>query len=1224
MQAPRIVNDGNREYKQIVAYSIEKEFEQKDWYGLKINTGESDSLEYLASNNINALGFAINYVVLCNYENEELSFMHLMLKKVSGWSIGHIDSTIISKRIPFIDVDNTNLYALMTSEVGPRLKCLFVFDFLHKSIDVHDQNNINLDTNIFISFRNLAKNINITVDEDSVFTRFRVRGNDDLLLNDWNLNSDIITDLSYFLCEPYMSEQLAEKYKNWDAQREYLRVLCANYAVQQADIQEKIDKLKYTVPSDPCYWKNWDNMNEEGLRTNLAYYNSLLRNLQISVDDRDENIKYKDPSDHSTYVPVSFNDGTVDHEYYLNRLFAVQNEFSGYYTYLEIVAYILPYILQALRNLELPEDQQVKYGDEAEENWNLYGIVELEAKRKSYELDKLPALLAYKEDWKDLTDEEKIMYVNEEGYNTQGHNSYLHIKEMIGDENTEGTIKYRLKILKEQLEKYEAEYEDITNKRIAAVACGQIDAYQEYLKGNISSIPDGTTLYKFTDDEVALIKTLYVETDYTNSNILTTSADTVQMIFNIEKDLYEDSIDMLSEASQPQYKVNVELDNLLRLNEFKDWHDDFKLLNFIRLGIRDDYSIKLRVVGFEWNPCEITPNLSIEFSNMISSRRGRTDLEDLIDTQNTRAQKNSISIGTGNSRTDQEYIASLIQVLMSNSIFTRGIADLASDQTPENLDIDTVNGLIDDYFANKRIRFNNVAITDDNYETISSGLSPDTVAQKVMGAKNEYIVQLGNEIVKQSDKAIEDKINNTKINVKNLTGDTDDFEDVFEDYLAASVVVSKIIEADSADIKELISEYISVERLSADELVAKILTADSASIATLQSSLITSDIINTRILDADEATIDFLSSQIITADNAVIQNVVADTISATDISVERITGDEGSFTNFFVEHMNVGDIFGENAQFSQLVSNSITTTDITAKLANIDQANVNVLFANNAFTQNLQTISSTAVNSIVTDAYIYNAVANKISVGELAAGDIVLSNNMRILSDNGMLVMNGNALQIIGEDSNGDDYVGIQLGYDTNNAPSLILRNEDGNIVLSPSGITQDAIADQLIVNNMIQEGTITKNRLSFSVVEANEHGGVDITNVYDGSGNNFGVEYTSFKNNTTEAIDEINNQKMYRAEIVSNNGNIFKNGNISCTLSCKVYSWDSDITDEINAANFKWTKINNDGTQDTVWNTIHFGGSKSITITPSDVYIRGTFVCTVTLPDGDNISSST
>ena len=57
-------------------------------------------------------------------------------------------------------------------------------------------------------------------------------------------------------------------------------------------------------------------------------------------------------------------------------------------------------------------------------------------------------------------------------------------------------------------------------------------------------------------------------------------------------------------------------------------------------------------MGYTWNPCEIDPNLQIDFSSMITNRSGRSDLTHLLNTDNNRGSKNSISIGTGNSKSD--------------------------------------------------------------------------------------------------------------------------------------------------------------------------------------------------------------------------------------------------------------------------------------------------------------------------------------------------------------------------------------------------------------------------------------------------------------------------------------------------------------------------------------------------------------------------------------------
>ena len=84
----------------------------------------------------------------------------------------------------------------------------------------------------------------------------------------------------------------------------------------------------------------------------------------------------------------------------------------------------------------------------------------------------------------------------------------------------------------------------------------------------------------------------------------------------------------------------------------------------------------------------------------------------------------------------------------------------------------------------------------------------------------------------------------------------------------------------------------------------------------------------------------------------------------------------------------------------------------------------------------------------------------------------------------------------------------------------------------------------------------------------------------------------------------------MYRLVISSSNGNIFKNGNISTVLTAAVFSWDKDVTDELDDNQFIWTRVSSDTEADKAWNTAHFGGTKSITITNDDVKARATFYC--------------
>lgn len=289
-------------------------------------------------------------------------------------------------------------------------------------------------------------------------------------------------------------------------------------------------------------------------------------------------------------------------------------------------------------------------------------------------------------------------------------------------------------------------------------------------------------------------------------------------------------------------------------------------------------------------------------------------------------------------------------------------------------------------------------------------------------------------------------------------------------------------------------------------------------------------------------------------------------------------------------------------------------TEISADTANIKQ-----ILAGHVGTGDLQTINITAENATFSDAAIKQLIAAHISVGDLQAGNIVLSDAMKIVSENGNLTMNGQALQITGKDSGGKEYVGVQLGYDANSNPSLILRNETGTTVLTPDGITADAIADELIVNDMIKDGTINEGKLGFQVVKPNAQGGIDISQIYDGKGGLWGVEYTTFKTETQKKLDE----QGYMLQISSSAGcRFYKGGVKQSTIYAHLFKDGQEITDSIDESQFIWIRESNDSSGDTYWNEQHSTGTKSLLITTQDVLFGATFRCSF-IVDGEIIITS-
>lgn len=91
----------------------------------------------------------------------------------------------------------------------------------------------------------------------------------------------------------------------------------------------------------------------------------------------------------------------------------------------------------------------------------------------------------------------------------------------------------------------------------------------------------------------------------------------------------------------------------------------------------------------------------------------------------------------------------------------------------------------------------------------------------------------------------------------------------------------------------------------------------------------------------------------------------------------------------------------------------------------------------------------------------------------------------------------------------------------------------------------------------------------------------------------------------------------MYRAEIYSTNGTIFKNGEIMTTLKACLYDFDQNITKELHPSQYKWSRISKDEVSDAIWDNQHSEGSYEINITPSDVRLRAVFYLDVVDENG-------
>lgn len=1034
---PTINNDGLRETKEITAESYEIMLTQYKLKNFKINMGEEDSYEmmYQATHDTNKF-YQIKFY---DSENEDLSFLHLVLKHadVPGWHIGYVDNItpdddgkLLPNNICNFEVDDQNVYAFLTQEAAQAYKCVFEFDTVNMTINVYRPDSLGKDTNVVLGFRNIQNSITISRDENLV-TQFYVEGLDDYNIDAVNFGDSVITDLSYFICEPYMDTSLQEKYNAWQSYRESRREEFINLSKEYNKNLEVLTELMNRVPIDTAQ-TNWFGKKVEDLKDAYNANMAIIKGLEaLYVDDeknfdlealkkshdwplyesimnytlpsivaalqaQDETVEgfgkgniiscvnpivlgqdwYMVNPGTSSFQTIQIDDapaygitrgvkvtgtngGIYQHNisiepsqrytlscfvkgsgtFYLgynntgenrkNVAYNITSSWTRVYTSFNLSSRLIDVAFAGTNDFTIC-GMQLEMGDSPsqfgyftqseniikayETDWKLYGISELKVKISTYdscikELKKS----GYADGYNPLSG-------YEEAYFTQMHQKYLDYLNL--KDQAEAALKER------QAEYDKAKKPEIQEKR------NQIA--KDVLLENFGKVQNKYSA--FTDKETYIIKSLYSQSTYTNENIIVTTLDSTADAVDKSKVLYDDALEELYVESHPQYTYTDDVENVYALPEFKEYHEQLAVNDFVRVGITDANYIKLRVIEITYNPCDLDESMEVTFSNMIQYKAKRNDYNTLLNDALNTSNRNGGRVNSVNKSSTSDYVitSEAIKQIFSNPLFNSMLGG-------------TVTG-----------------------GTGSGGtITADTIIAELVKAK----------------------------------------EGVFDK-----------------------------------------LTVDTAFMKYLDVKLISADKITTRILEAEQANIEKLSAKIIE-------------------------------------------------------SNQI----------NADMINVKNLLAGNAGVGNLQAVHLTAQNVTIDQAVITDLIAKKMTVADLNTHTATADEFMIISSGKAGIAFKNSTQQFY--DSTGA--VRVQIGQDGTGKFNFVVKNGDKTALFDENGITQTGIPDNTIVNNMISDGTINKEKLSFTMVEPNEQGGIDISQVYL-DGKKFGQQYTSFKDQTTEQITNI------------------------------------------------------------------------------------------------------
>lgn len=661
MSAPQVSSDGTKECKKVSAQSAEIELTNNDLVGFKVGRGTSDSLEMLAKDNIEYVKdvpFAKKQVTFCNKENPELSLLHLALSfaGVEGWTIGHIDDipkiqssyedgVLVKKPVQLkdepcsFDVESQSVYSFLTQDVEQAFECIILFDTLTMTINACRLENLGKDTNVTISYRNLQNSNDISVDKNSIYTRYRVEGDDKLGIEYVNFGSNMIENLSYFLNKKFMSEALIAKYNAWHSDMESKRYEYIELSRQYNSQLNIMAELMNRLPLDDCSTQ-WNKFSNDNLKEAQDTYIAQLAGYESIYVDENKNFdeeKLKNSADANDYY--------------------------------QIRDVILPSIDIELENRKLPTSEgQLPYIDTYKTDWKLYGIDELLVNVDFYQSQKK----SLEEAHYDLSFADYAASSEEDDEHYPPHTRDMHEK-MYGqyldvvmqlDETISGSCANALKERTEEYEAAETLAETYQEQRTALAFA--VDKNNWTMEG----------IDSFTKKELRTLSKLYRDTDYTNSNMFLTKSDDQVSAIDEQLKLYDAAAADLEASSQPQYIYSTDLENFLALYDYRQYTQHLEPGDFLYLGTQDDYVVKLRLIGCTYNPLVMDNNLQIEFSNMVKAGSKRYDTTYLLGLGGN-ASKNRISGSSGGFSSNEgvSLTPGLIQKILSSSIFNNKVTN---------------------------------------------------------------------------------------------------------------------------------------------------------------------------------------------------------------------------------------------------------------------------------------------------------------------------------------------------------------------------------------------------------------------------------------------------------------------------------------------------------------------------------------------------------------------
>lgn len=783
------MQDENETIKNVSCVSLgEAELSQVILYGIEVNT-EDDILrdDYEPT-------------ILYNNDKPKTSLLDRLLEKAPHYSIGHVDASIAKIQRTF-SFDGSDLYSAL-QEVAEEIDCLIVIDSgsnedgsIRRVINVYDLESFCLecghrdnfsgkcpkcgsdnvlhgygeDTTILVSKENLADEVTLRTDTDSVKNCFRLEAGDELMtatVMSCNPNgSQYIWYLSDAVKDD-MSEELVGRLNEYDDtyeyyQNEYVASPTKELITKYNELVTKYRKYNenlHTIPESIVGYPELMNVYYDTIDLYLLLNNTLMPSPELSDTTAEEQAALLDSN---TLSPVAVQDLSrcssstassavlamaktiVDPRYQVKVKNGVLENgvWTGNFTitnysdnadtadsaqarvtinddYEEFVRQKLDKVLNNTANDEKAYDITSLFK---------LSLVDFIAEIKRYGLVSLNTFCDACQSCLDILIEQGI--ADNETWANQTPNLYTSLYVPYYD---------KLMALQDEIKVRESEI-----AIIVGVYDGDGDIVSPGLQTVIVSektkIQDTLNMEQFLGQKLWLEFCSYRREDtYSNDNYISDGLDNGEL-FTRALEFIEVAKKEIFKSATLQHSLSASLKNLLVMKEFEPLVDKFSVGNWIRVKI-DNEIFRLRLVSYQIN-FEDLDNISIEFSDVKQVANGVSDSEDILSQAASMASTyDAVTRQASQGKKSNQKIEDWV---------TKGLA-LTKMKIIDNADNQNItwdsHGLlcreylpITDDYSDKQLKIINrgLYLTDDNWRTSKAGIGDFTFYNPQTGKMEE-------------------------------------------------------------------------------------------------------------------------------------------------------------------------------------------------------------------------------------------------------------------------------------------------------------------------------------------------------------------------------------------------------------------------------------------------------------------------------------------------------